>query len=136
MSESVPITPLEPSITPNPIPKTNILAKLWIGRATIKEYQTVTDPITHQTTTKLVTVVEHEPCRLSYAEYVPKVTEVSGIPSIEQLTTMHIRPDLLIKDGSKIVVTQHGRTNTYIRSGEPSVYTNHQEVLLTLDKDV
>lgn len=134
MSESVPITPLEPSITPNPIPKTNILAKLWIGRATIKEYQQVTDPITHQTTSKLVPIVENAPCRLSYNK--EQITELqAGVATVNRVTTLFISPAIEIKPGSQIVVTQHGKTNTWYRSGEPAIYTNHQEVVVTLDKD-
>ena len=32
--------------------------------------------------------------------------------------------------GSKIVVTQEGRTAAYARSGEPAVYSSHQEIVL------
>ena len=119
----------------NPIPKNTVLQQLWIGTATISEYQQVTDPITYQTTSELVPVVENEPCRLSYSrELVTDVTD--GIPQVTQTVTLFIRPDIEIKDGSQITVTQHGRTNTFIRSSEPSVYTNHQEVALQLDKEV
>ena len=119
----------------NIIPKTDVLQKLWIGVATISEYQKVTDPITFQSTNKLVPVVENEPCRLSYST--EQVTNMdSGIATVAQVIKLFIRPDLVIKSGSKIEVTQHGRTNNYIRASEPLIYTNHQEVLLQLDKEV
>ena len=38
--------------------------------------------------------------------------------------------ELDIPAGSKIVVTQEGRTNEYQKSGEPAVYSFHQEVML------
>ena len=44
----------------------NDLAVLWTGRATIYEYQDITDPETFQTKHELVPVVVDEPCRLSY----------------------------------------------------------------------
>ena len=52
-----------------------------------------------------------------------------------QFTVLFIRPDLTIKAGSVIEVTQHGITTKYRRSGTPTVYTNHQEVILTLYED-
>lgn len=118
----------------NPIPKNNILKQLWIGTCTISEYKQVTDPITHQTTSSLVAVATDEPCRLSYST--AKVTGVSGIATVEREITLFISPEIEIKPGSHIVVTQHGRTNSYKRASEPAIYTNHQEVLLTLDKEV
>lgn len=119
----------------NPIPKSDILKKLWIGTATIYEYQQVTDPDTHQTTNKLVAVVTDTPCRLSYStEQVTNPTE--GVSQVAQVTKLFVGNDVPIKAGSKIVVTQHGISNTYRRSGEPSVFTNHQEIVVTLDKDV
>lgn len=43
-----------------------------------------------------------------------------------------IPPDVVIKAGSKIIVTQHGRTTEYSNSGVPAVYPTHQEIMLTL----
>ena len=45
---------------------------------------------------------------------------------------LFISPDVLIKAGSKIIVTQHGRTTEYSNSGVPAVYPTHQEIMLTL----
>lgn len=119
----------------NPIPKSDALSKLWIGECTIYEYQQVTDSTTHQTTSKPVPVVENEPCRVSFSNI--QVTDLtSGIANITQEIKLFIRPDIEIGAGSKIVITQHNRTNNFIRSGEPAVYTNHQEVPLEIDKDV
>lgn len=119
----------------NPIPKTSALSTLWIGTATIYEYQEVTDPITHQTTTKPVAVYTDEPCRLSYST--EQVTDLTnGIAEVVQRTKLFVSPEIEIKTGSLIEVTQHGRTNTFKRSSEPAVYTNHQEILVSLDKDV
>ena len=108
---------------------------LWIGTCTIYEYQEVTDPRTHQTTSTEVAVVTDEPCRLSYQS--EKSTNVNtGVPEVVQITRLFISPTITIKAGSKLVVTQHGVTNTYKRTSEPLVYTNHQEVVVELDKDV
>jgi hypothetical protein len=111
--------------------ETNPLAKLWIGKATIYEYQPVTDPYTFQTTHDLVAVVTDEPCRVSYNR--EQATNIqSGAAVISQSITLFIRPDLEVKEGSVIDVTQHGRTTRYKGSSKSALYTNHQEIVLDL----
>ena len=112
----------------------NPLALLWKGRCTIWEFEDITDPDTHQTSQNEVMVVEDEPCRVSYSS--EAVTNpVTGVAEMSQFTVLFIRPDLEIDPGSIIEVTQNGRTTKYKRSGKPSVYTNHQEIKLTLYED-
>lgn len=119
----------------NPIPKSDILARLWIAECTVYEYQDVTDPVTFQTTSKLVPVIEKEPCRLSYS-YNSTTSSTTGIATVGQIITLYIRPDLEIKAGSVIDVTQHGRTFRFKRARNPAVYTNHQEITLEIDEDI
>lgn len=112
----------------------NPLSVLWIGRCTIYEYQDVIDPDTYQTKHSLVSVTVNEPCRLSHTR--EGTVEVSdGAPYVAQSIVLFVRPDLTIKEGSVIEVTQHGVTNKYKRASKPSVYTNHQEVALELYED-
>ena len=109
----------------------NPLAKLWTGRCTIYEYKDYTDPITHQTIQKEVVVIENEPCRLSYKH--EQATNIqSGAAVVSQSIKLFIRPDLTIKAGSVIEITQHGVTCKYKGSGQPAVYCNHQEIVLEL----
>ena len=109
----------------------NPLATLWVGRATIYEYQDITDPTTFQTTQQEVAVLNNEPCRLSYNR--EQSTDIqSGAAVVSQSITLFIRPDLVIKPGSVIEITQHGVTEKYKGSGKPSVYCNHQEIALEL----
>lgn len=112
----------------------NPLSLLWVGRATISEYQEVTDPITWQTNHKLVPVVIDEPCRLSHSRE-STVDVTGGAPYVTQSIVLFIRPDLVIKEGSVIEITQHGVTNKYKRASKPAIYTNHQEVALDLYED-
>ena len=110
---------------------TNPLVKLWIGKCTIYEYQSVTDPDTYQTTHSLVATVTDEPCRVSYTR--ETVSDSSGgVPTTYQVTMLFIRPDLDVKAGSVIEVTQHGRTIKYKGSSTTAKYSNHQEVVLEL----
>ena len=50
-------------------------------------------------------------------------------------TKLFISPEVEIKPGSKIVVTQNGVTTEFSNSGKPAIYTNHQEIMLKLFED-
>lgn len=116
--------------TKNPNP----LKSLWIGKCTIFEYQTTKDEITKQSTQKQVPVVVDEPCKVSYNR--EQATNISsGAAVISQSITLFIRPDLEVKAGSVIEVTQHGKTTKYKGSSKAAVYTNHQEIVLELYED-
>lgn len=110
---------------------TNPLTLLWTGRCTISEYESVVDPDTFQTSQREVIVVEDEPCRVSFSS--EAITNpATGVAEMSQFTVLFIRPDLEINAGSVVEITQNGRTTKYKRSGKPAVYTNHQEIRLTL----
>ena len=112
----------------------NSLKSLWIGKCTIFEYRTVKDEITKQSTQKQVAVVVDEPCKVSYNR--EQATNIaSGAAVISQSITLFIRPDLEVKPGSVIEVTQHGKTTKYKGSSKSAVYTNHQEIVLELYED-
>lgn len=108
---------------------------LWIGKATISEYQEITDPETHQTKWELTPVVTDEPCRLSYTTS-SLTAIINGAREVDQVITLFISPDINITAGSVIEITQRGRTNKFKRSSEPRVYTDHQEVILEYDSGV
>ena len=112
----------------------NPLALLWTGKCTIYEFQNVTDPDTYQTTQKEVPVIVDEPCRLSYNH--EQATNIqSGAAVVSQSITLFIRPDLKIKPGSVIEITQNNVTERYKGSGKPAIYTNHQQIILQLYED-
>ena len=112
----------------------NPLSLLWSGKCTIYEFQDTVDPLTYQTTQKEVAVLEDEPCRLSYNK--EQATNISnGAAVVSQSITLFIRPDLVINPGSVIEITQNGVTEKYKGSGQPAVYSNHQEIILQLYED-
>lgn len=113
---------------------TNPLRTLWIGKCTIYEYQDVTDPETYQTTKNEIPVLIDEPCRLSY-NYEQATNIQNGAAVVSQSITLFIRPDLVIKAGSVIEVTQNNVTERYKGSGKPAVYSNHQQITLQLYED-
>ncbi len=109
----------------------NPLATLWIGRCTIYEFEDVVNPETYQTTQRKVVVLKDEPCRLSY-NYEQATNIQSGAAVVSQSITLFIRPDLVIKPGSVIEITQNNVTEQYHGSGQPAIYSNHQEIILQL----
>lgn len=114
--------------------KNNPLSALWNGTCTVYEYQEITDLTTFQTTHELAAVLTNEPCRLSYQKE-QSTNIANGAAVISQSITLFIRPDIAIKEGSVIDITQHGVTTRYKGSGKPAVYTNHQEIVLKLYED-
>ena len=52
----------------------------------------------------------------------------------KQTIKLYIYPDINIKNGSKIIVTQNGKKQEYKNSGEPARYETHQEIMLELFK--
>lgn len=70
------------------------------------------------------------PCRLSHGS---TPASSGGIVSdVSDETTLILDPEYLIPEGSRIVVTQEGVTDTYINSGKPRVYKSSQQIKLTL----
>lgn len=112
------------------------IRSMWIGKCDLYNYEDVTDPVTHQTTHKLVLTCSDEPCRVSYQREFTKPSYIeNGVASADQRITLIIRPDLCIDAGSVIEVTQRGITTKYKRASAPMIYTHHQEVWLELFED-
>ncbi|MDI7817587.1 hypothetical protein QMM58_14525 [Clostridioides difficile] len=107
---------------------------LYRDKCTIIEYQPVKDPVTKRTNNKEVIVLENQPCKLSYKNIV-SATE-GKVAKLEQIIKLFISPNISIKAGSKLIITnQNNVTKEYVRSGESAIYPNHQEVILELFKD-
>lgn len=110
------------------------IESLYKGKCTIKEFKSVKDPVTHITSKKEVVVLENQKCRLSY-EKIASANQTSGPATIAQSIKLFIAPEIVVNSGSKIIVTQHGKTTAFQQSGEPALYTNHQEIRLELFKE-
>ncbi|WP_068983874.1 hypothetical protein [Lysinibacillus xylanilyticus] len=102
---------------------------LYKGVCTVKVWREVEDPITHVTRHKEVPLFTDQKCKLSF-EKQTSTTPTGGPAVIAQTTKLFIAPELDIPAGSKIIVTQHGKTTEYARSGEPAVYMDQQEIML------
>ena len=106
----------------------------YTGLCTVKAYQEITDPVTHITRTRLVTIFEDQPCRLSY-ETLTAAVQTDTAATIAQGVKLFISPDVVIPAGSTITVTQAGRTTIYNKSGQAAVYPTHQEIILSLEDE-
>ena len=109
------------------------IESLYKGNCPVYEYQSVKDPITKITSTEEVVVLIDQPCKLSFKN-ITSVNQLDNVLNISQCVKLFIAPDIVIKAGSKITVTQNGVTTAYTRSGQPAIYSNHQEISLELFK--
>jgi len=104
---------------------------LWQGRCSIFVRQERRNTTSKRVEFDEVAVYTNQPCRLSY-KTVRQTTEGNSAAEPTQVATLFISSDVVVPAGSKIVVAQNGRTAHYARSGEPAVYTHHQEIVLAL----
>ena len=80
-----------------------------------------------------VKIKEQIPCGISY-EKISTISVVDVNANKKMLSTkLFISPDIIIKPGSKIVVTNSlEQIKEYKSSGEPAMYDTHQEIMLEL----
>lgn len=71
------------------------------------------------------------PCHVSF-ETTAQASQTDSAASVSTVIKLFTSPDLEIPAGSKITVTQAGKTTAYKCSGEPAIYDTHQEVNLIL----
>lgn len=107
------------------------MKRLWTGRCDIYEYKSSDKGIVE---TSLVKVSEAIPCRISFEK--GQSSNSSTVQSSkEQYTKLILSNDIEIKAGSLLEVEQNGRRTRYKSSGEPAIYSSHQEILLELCKE-
>lgn len=107
------------------------LEKGYIGTFTVTEHKKVTKP-NHTTGFSDVEVLVDQPCRLSFSS-IPTASD-GDVAEINQTVKLFFAPEIEIKEGSKITVTQNGVSTAYKQSGTPAVYSTHKEILLELFK--
>lgn len=104
---------------------------LYHGKCSVYEYQNVRDERTKLTGSHPVLVLEGQPCKLSFGT--PKAAaKPDPAAAITQEVKLFVSPDVQVRPGSKITVTQDGVTADYTYSGVPAVYPSHQEITLEL----
>lgn len=112
----------------------------YIGVCDIIEYIHRQNSVTKISEKTEESVLSAQPCRLSFDvnnNRVLKPTLTGETASeVKQNVKLFISPEIEIKPGSKIIVTQNGVTTAYKKSGQPSVYFSHQEIMLDIFDDL
>lgn len=101
------------------------------GVCDVVEYGDILDEQTKITSQGEIVVLEGQPCKLSF-ETISAASQSDTVASVSQRTKLFISPEITVKSGSKIVVTQNGVITEYSASGEPAIYFSHQEIMLEL----
>lgn len=101
------------------------------GVAKVIEHQKIKDEQSKLTYFEDKVVLENQPCKLSFKN-LSTVRQSESAAAIIQTIELFISPDITIKPGSKIIVTQAGITTSYTYSGVPAVYDTHQQIILEL----
>ncbi len=109
------------------------IERLYTGLCDVIDQQEIFDPETKQTSFESVTVAERQPCRLSYSNISQAVQ--GNAAAIQQVIKLFIAPEVIVKAGARVDVTQNGRTTSYKAAGQPAIYNSHQEIMLELAGD-
>lgn len=110
-----------------------VLEETYDGICNVYAKKPVRDPETGVTSMKEVCTTENQRCHLSFSGTGVAV-DTSTVTNVPQTIKLFLAPETMIEPGSRIEVTQHGRTETYGQSGKATVYSSHQEILLELWK--
>lgn len=113
----------------------NPLAMLWQDTCTVtvrKPYKKADKSTGH----KDQVILQEAPCKLSFLySFTSANTPVMNnkiASATKQTIKLFLFPDAEIPPGSKIAVTHKGKTTLFTHSGVPSVFSNHQEIILEL----
>lgn len=109
------------------------IESLYDGKCTITEHQKVKKE-NKSTGFQDVVVLEDVPCRLSFKTINHTNQTDTAASAVVQITKVFLAPDIQVKPGSKLTITQNDVTTEYKSSGEPAFYSTHQEIVLELFK--
>ncbi len=106
---------------------------LYEHTCTVIEYRKVKNPVTKITEMKEIAVLENQPCKLSF--FTSKAAnQTESANQVTQVIKLFVAPEIIIKEGSKLVITHNGKVSEYKNSGVPSIFPTHQEIVLELFK--
>ena len=104
---------------------------LWRDRLTVIEHQKVTKP-NKTTGFEDAEVIKDEPCKIIFKTVAS--TDQQEAAAITQSIKLLCDKSLQIKPGSKIIVLHEDKEIAYKQSGQPAMYSVHQEIVLELWK--
>ena len=105
------------------------IESLYDGKCTITEHQKIQKE-NKSTGFEDVVVLEDVPCRLSFKTINHTNQTDTGASAVVQITKVFLAPEVQVKPGSKLTITQNDVTTEYKSSGEPAFYGTHQEIVL------
>ena len=106
---------------------------LYDGTCIIIEYKKIKKE-NKSTGFQEVVILENVPCRLSFKTIDNTKQTDTGASALVQTTKVFLAPEIQVKPGSKLIITQNGVTTEYKSSSEPAFYKTHQEIVLELFK--
>lgn len=109
------------------------IESLYDGKCTITEHQKVKKE-NKSTGFQDVVVLTDVPCRLSFKTINNTNQTDTAASAVVQITKVFLAPEIQVKPGSKLTITQNDVTTEYKSSGEPAFYSTHQEIVLELFK--
>jgi hypothetical protein len=95
---------------------------------TVTEYREITKP-NGSTGFEEVQVFTDELCKLSFST-LQTTNQDDADAKIVQVTKLFCDDGIQIKAGSKISIERKGKTFEFSQSGEPGIFTLHQEIVL------
>lgn len=114
------------------------IESLYCGKCDISVTRKTINLVTKQTEFQDDIIITNQPCRLSYISAETRSSSINKetrTAEKKQIIKLFLSPTINVPSGSKITVTQNGKTTEYKASSEPMMYSNHQEVELEiLDK--
>ncbi len=111
-----------------------LIESSYDGLCSVYEYAKKKDEKSKLTKGTEILVVKDIPCHLSFSS-IPAASGDGTVVSRQQTVKLFLAPEVPVKAGSKIVVTQNGVTKAYKGSSEPAIYTSHQEINVELLKE-
>ena len=107
-----------------------VIELMYEDSFTVTEYVREKNEKTKLMDSKEVTVLENQPCKLSY-EKITQASQGDTAASIAQVAKIFLAPEIEIKAGSRLTVTtKAGTVQNYKQSGTPAIYPTHQEIVL------
>lgn len=109
------------------------IQSLWTDVCTVTVKDRVTDEDTHISDFRDVVLIEDEPCKLSFSSAPPVYGD--DVQNVSQTVKLFISNAVPVPAGSRVSVTRGENVFEYRSSGEPSIFTYHQELSLSTVKE-
>lgn len=105
------------------------IERLYESTCTVYEYTQAYDSIRHCNTSSKAIYAEGVPCHIAYNSK-PAAAQSDTVANVSQGITLYLAPDIVINEGSVIVINTYDNVVWYKASGTPAIYHTHQEVSL------